>query len=97
MPLAFHRSFAVPATEAPGLIGELDDQAMLWIAWPQRAAGHDSDITENGLRELFPPLGVVDVKVAALGDGWSGLKFVRRKENRNSPSRKVSSAKGGTP
>ncbi|MGW4646782.1 DUF3052 domain-containing protein [Kitasatospora sp. NPDC004289] len=85
--LAFHRSFAVLAAEAAELVGELDDHAMLWIAWPRRAAGHDSDITENGLRELFLPLGVVDVKVAALGDDWSGLKFVRRKENRGSPKR----------
>ena len=41
-----------------------------------------SDVTENGLRDLFLPLGVVDVKVAALGEDWSGLKFVRRRENR---------------
>lgn len=40
---------------------------MLWIAWPRKAAGHLSDITENALREIFLPLGVVDVKVAALG------------------------------
>jgi hypothetical protein len=46
------------------------------------AAGHASDITENELRDLFLPLGVVDVKVAALGIDWSGLKFVRRKELR---------------
>ncbi|GGU23831.1 DUF3052 domain-containing protein [Lentzea flava] len=82
--LAFHTSFAALATEAPGLVDDLADHAMLWIAWPRRAAGHHSDITENALRELFLPLGVVDVKVAALGDDWSGLKFVRRKENRRS-------------
>lgn len=82
--LAFHRSFAELAGDAPGLVDDLADHAMLWIAWPRRAAGHRSDITENALRELFLPLGVVDVKVAALGDDWSGLKFVRRKENRRS-------------
>ncbi|MFE2700900.1 DUF3052 domain-containing protein [Streptomyces mirabilis] len=82
--LAFYRFFAVLAVEAPGLVEELGDHAMLWIAWPRRAAGHDSDITDNELRELFLPLGIVDVKVAALGDDWSGLKFVRRKENRGS-------------
>ncbi len=69
------------AADAPGLVGELADPSMLWIAWPRRAGGHESDITENALRELFLPLGVVDVKVAALGQDWSGLKFVRRKEN----------------
>lgn len=54
----------------------------LWIAWPRKAAGHVSDITENLLRELLLPTGMVDVKVAALGTDWSGLKFVWRKENR---------------
>jgi hypothetical protein len=80
--IVFHRAFADLAAEAPELVADLADQAMLWIAWPRRAAGHESDITENGLREVFLPLGVVDVKVAALGDDWSGLKFVRRKEHR---------------
>ncbi|MEV0186470.1 DUF3052 domain-containing protein [Streptomyces sp. NPDC050625] len=80
--IAFYRSFADAEAEAPALAQDLADQSMLWIAWPRRAAGHDSDITENALRDLFLPLGVVDVKVAALGQDWSGLKFVRRKENR---------------
>lgn len=82
--LAFHRSLAELTAEASGLVEALDDHAMLWIAWPRRASGHDSDITENALRDLFLPLGIVDVKVAALGEDWSGLKFVRRRENRRS-------------
>ncbi|HEY3483026.1 MAG TPA: DUF3052 domain-containing protein [Streptomyces sp.] len=80
--VVFHRSLAALTDAAPGLAGDLADHAMLWIAWPRRAAGHSSDIGDNALRDLFLPLGVVDVKVAALGEDWSGLKFVRRKENR---------------
>ncbi|MEU6259264.1 DUF3052 domain-containing protein [Streptomyces sp. NPDC047043] len=80
--VAFYRAHAELAAEAPGLVTDLADDAMLWIAWPRKAAGHVSDLAENDLRELFLPLGVVDVKVAALGEDWSGLKFVRRKENR---------------
>ncbi|MFF3328964.1 DUF3052 domain-containing protein [Streptomyces sp. NPDC002888] len=80
--VAFFREEREPAAAAPVLVRDLADDAMLWIAWPRKAAGHVSDITENRLRELFLPLGVVDVKVAALGEDWSGLKFVRRKENR---------------
>ena len=80
--LAFHRTHAALAAEAPALVAALADDAMLWIAWPRKAAGHVSDIAENDLRDLFLPLGVVDVKVAALGEDWSGLKFVRRRENR---------------
>lgn len=85
--LAFYSCFADLSTEAAGLVKDLADHAMLWIAWPRRAAGHDSDISENALRDLFLPLGVVDAKVAALGDDWSGLKFVRRKENRRGITR----------
>ncbi|MDN3026315.1 DUF3052 family protein [Streptomyces sp. S.PB5] len=80
--LAFYRERGELAAEAAGLVAELADDSMLWIAWPRKAAGHVSDIGENDLREIFLPLGVVDVKVAALGDDWSGLKFVRRRENR---------------
>jgi hypothetical protein len=80
--VAFYRSHAGLAGEAAVLTEALADDAMLWIAWPRRAAGHDSDITENALRDLFLPLGIVDVKVAALGTDWSGLKFVRRRANR---------------
>lgn len=80
--VAFYREREALSAEASGLVEALDDRAALWIAWPRRAAGHVSDITENDLRDLFLPLGVVDVKVAALGEDWSGLKFVRRRENR---------------
>ncbi len=64
------------------LTARLPATSSLWIAWPRRAAGHSSDITENGLRELLLPVGVVDVKVAALDHDWSGLKFVWRKAMR---------------
>ena len=82
--LAFYRARRQLDSEAAELVLGLADTAMLWIAWPRKAAGHVSDIAENDLRDLFLPLGVVDVKVAALGDDWSGLKFVRRRENRQS-------------
>jgi hypothetical protein len=64
------------------LIAALDPDGSLWIAWPRKAAGHVSDISENGLRELVLPRGLVDVKVAALDENWSALKFVWRKELR---------------
>ncbi len=80
--VAFYREYADLAAEAHGLVEALADTAMPWIAWPRRAAGHRSDITENSLRDLFLSLGVVDVKVAALDEDWSGLKFVWRRKNR---------------
>jgi hypothetical protein len=56
----------------------------LWIAWPRKAAGHVSGVTENGIRDVVLPLGLVDVKVAALDTDWSGLKIVWRTERRGS-------------
>ena len=58
----------------------------LWIAWPRKAAGHVSDVDENLIRDTALDLGLVDVKVAALTDDWSGLKLVWRIENRAHPS-----------
>ena len=47
----------------------------VWVAWPRRAGGHTSDITDNVVREYALPLGLVDVKVAAIDDDWSGLRL----------------------
>lgn len=55
----------------------------LWLAWPRRAAGHRSDVTEDGIRAAVLPLGLVDVKVAALDHDWSALKVVWRVEHRH--------------
>jgi hypothetical protein len=54
----------------------------LWIAWPRRAGGHRSDITDNIVREQALPLGVVDVKIAAIDNDWSGMRLVWRLANR---------------
>lgn len=58
------------------------------MAWPRRAAGHESDIRDSDIRDLALPLGVVDVKVAAVDEDWSGLRLMWRRELRGaSPSR----------
>jgi hypothetical protein len=64
----------------------------LWLAWPRRAGGHHSDITDNVLRDALLPTGLVDVKVAALDQDWSGLKFVWRKELRSGVAARTGSA-----
>ncbi len=53
-----------------------------WVAWPKRSSKVPTDLTEDVLREVGLPLGVVDNKVCAVTDVWSGLRFVWRKENR---------------
>lgn len=67
---------------APGICASLKPDGMVWISWPKRASGVKTDITEDVLREIFLPIGLVDVKVAAMDETWSGLKFVFRKELR---------------
>ena len=54
----------------------------LWIAWPKKSSGVSTDLDENRLRDIGLPLGVVDNKVCAVNEVWSGLRFVWRKENR---------------
>ena len=70
------------AAEFPRLAQALTDSGTLWISWPKRASGVDTDLTENIVRELGLREGLVDVKVCAVDQVWSGLKFVRRVENR---------------
>jgi len=60
----------------------LRDDAVLWISWPKQSSGHPTDLTEDVLRQVILPLGLVDVKVCAVDDTWSGLKFVRRLKHR---------------
>jgi hypothetical protein len=55
----------------------------VWVAWPRKAAGHSSDLGDDAVREIVLPTGMVDVKVAALSEDWSGLRFVWRKELRS--------------
>ena len=64
------------------LLRVLDVDGGLWIAWPKRASGVPTDITEDTVREVFLPLGLVDNKVCAIDDTWSGLRVVWRKELR---------------
>jgi hypothetical protein len=78
--LVFVRSASELKRRVASIDRTVNDDAAAWVAWPRKAGGHDSDVTENLLRELLLPTGLVDVKVAAIDNDWSGLKFVRRKE-----------------
>jgi hypothetical protein len=70
----------------PKLIRRIYPDGALWIAWPRRAGGHMSDITGDVVREHALPLGVVDVKIAAIDDDWSGQRVVWRLANRGEPA-----------
>lgn len=55
---------------------------MLWVAWPKKASGVVTDMSEDVVREVVLPAGWVDVKVCAIDETWSGLKVVRRRAQR---------------
>ena len=77
------------ATEVAGLAARLRGcrdaiapDGMIWVSWPKKSSGVATDIVEDSIREIAFPLGLVDVKVCAVDETWSGLKLVVRKENR---------------
>jgi hypothetical protein len=71
------------ATETKGLAAKLRryrqaiaPDGMIWVSWPKKASGTASDLTDAVVRNTALPLGLVDIKVCAIDDVWSGLKFV---------------------
>lgn len=62
--------------------------ASIWVSWPKRASKVVTDITEDTIRDIALPLGLVDIKVCAVDETWSGLKLTIRKELRSAPVRK---------
>jgi hypothetical protein len=80
--VSFHTDRAHLERRVPKLLDALDVDGGLWIAWPKKVSKVPTDITEDTVREVFLPLGLVDNKVCAIDDVWSGLRVVWRKENR---------------
>lgn len=64
------------------------DDAAIWVSWPKKASKVATDITEDVIREVALPMGLVDIKVCAVDDTWSGLKLVVRKVNRKASASK---------
>jgi len=68
--------------EFSSLSSALVSDGMLWVGWPKKASGRATDLNENIVREIGLERGLVDVKVCAIDETWSGLKFVIRVKNR---------------
>jgi hypothetical protein len=83
--IAFFPALAQLQRSLPPLAPRIFPDGAIWIAWPRRAGGHQSDIHDEDIRAVALPLGLVDVKVAALDEDWSGLRLVWRKERRSGP------------
>ncbi|MGH9871431.1 MAG: DUF3052 domain-containing protein [Pyrinomonadaceae bacterium] len=69
-------------SEFPKAARKLAQNGMLWIAWPKKASGVATDLSDNSVRHIGLDAGLVDVKVCAINDVWSGLKFVYRLADR---------------
>lgn len=78
----FSKSRAELTAVLPNYRQRIKQNGMIWISWPKKASKVPTDVTEDVIRELIFPLGLVDVKVCAVDAVWSGLKVVIRKENR---------------
>lgn len=66
----------------PQLMKQIPSDGMIWVSWPKKASKLPSTVTEDRIREIALPLGLVDIKVCAVDAVWSGLKLVIRKELR---------------
>jgi len=55
---------------------------VIWVSWPKKSSGVETDVTEDIVREIALPIGLVDIKVCAVDETWSGLKLMIRKELR---------------
>ena len=60
----------------------LNAAGMIWVSWPKKSSGVATDLTENVVREIGLAAGLVDVKICAVDETWSGLKFVFRLKDR---------------
>jgi hypothetical protein len=80
--MIFSKSRAELTREFRRIAKSLHPAGMLWVSWPKKSSGVATDVDENVVREIGLDAGLVDVKVCAVTEVWSGLKFVRRLKDR---------------
>jgi hypothetical protein len=80
--LLFADSVRQLADAFPRAVAILPAAGFLWVAWPKKSSGVLTDLAEQGVRAIGLGAGLVDVKVCAIDETWSGLKFVRRLKDR---------------
>jgi len=84
----FARSLAGLKVDLPRAAKALAPAGMLWISWPKKSSGVATDLTEDAIRQSGLAVGLVDIKVCAVTDVWSGLKFVIPVRNRPQEKRR---------
>ena len=80
--LCFVLSERILVRDFAKLAQRLDSNGMIWIAWPKKSAGVATDLTFDRVQRIGLDAGLVDVKICAVDDTWSGLKFVYRLKDR---------------
>ena len=80
----FTTSYAKLEKALPRMMNIINQDGAIWVSWPKKASGVKTDMTEGRIRDAALPLGLVDIKVCAVDETWSGLKLVIRKELRTS-------------
>jgi hypothetical protein len=80
--VAFFVSRGALERRLPALVGALDVAGGLWIAWPKRVSGIETDLSDGAVRSVGLEAGLVDNKVCAIDSAWSGLRFVYRLRDR---------------
>jgi len=80
--MLFTKSAASLKKEFSRVAKALTPAGMIWVSWPKKSSGVPTDLNENIVREIGLAAGLVDVKVCAVTEVWSGLKFVRRLKDR---------------
>ncbi|MDR8393689.1 hypothetical protein NC796_21220 [Aliifodinibius sp. S!AR15-10] len=78
----FAKKEAILHNEFPPLKSQLNKTGMLWVSWIKKSSKLETDISENDVRKLGLELGLVDVKICAVDEDWSGLKFMYRRKDR---------------
>jgi hypothetical protein len=78
----FTKGRSVLEAVSKNLAQHLEKNGSLWISWPKQSSGVQTDLNENSVRQIGLAAGLVDVKVAAVDETWSGLKFVYRVKDR---------------
>ena len=78
----FETNAAALKKKLPSLMKIIAPDGAIWVSWPKKSAKVATDITEDVIRDVALPMGLVDVKVCAVNEVWSGLKLVIRRERR---------------
>ncbi len=79
----FCKTFLDLEEKAPALMKQLKKDGLLWVSWPKGSSSIETELKREPIRDYMLQLGLVDVKVCAVDNDWSGLKFVYRLKDRN--------------